>query len=221
MAVATTNPVPLSKRSAIFHIGLGLIALACLYGSRLAYFAKYSDLMFHISALIGTGAVVAARVFLGPRICGLLEMISPTPAIPVQPAAAGTIVSKAAGPLLALFVIASAFTACAWGKAFVASEKTCQVANIPAEKQQAYAAVQAALADPLNWEAELVQLATQYGEEQVDCLVMAVKAADSAIEAVDGGVKLAAIDHTKLVRISNANAWLKKHPGKAALKATK
>lgn len=218
MADATTNPVPLSKRSAIFHIGLGLIALACMYGSRLAYFAKYSDLMFHISALIGTGAVVAARVFLGPRICGLLEMISPTPAIPVQPAAAGTIVSKAAGPLVALFLIASAFVACAWGKAFVASEKTCQVANIPAEKQQGLAAVEVALADPLNWEATLINLVAQYGEEQVDCFVTAVKAADSAEELMDGGVKLAAaqVDRVKQTRITNANAWLKKHPLKKA-----
>jgi hypothetical protein len=134
---------------------------------------------------------------------------------------AGEIVASKVGPALVLFFVASTFVACVWGKAFVASEKTCQVSNIPAEKQQLYTAVQSALADPLNWEAELIRLATQYGEEQVDCLVMAVKAADSAIEAADGGVKLASVDRVKQTRIANANAWLKKHPGKAALKATK
>ena len=112
--------------------------------------------------------------------------------------------------LLCGFALALSACATTWGKAFVASEKACQVTAIPAEKQAAYVEVEAALADPLNWEAYLLALVVKEGAEQVNCLVMAARAAEIANNAPDAGAAKAQLN---LVKVHNADAWLSKHGG--------
>lgn len=71
------------------HIVLGLLALALLgVPPYVPQLAPYDGLIRAITGLIGASAVIAARTFLGPRICAIVDLFSKTP-----PVTAGTIIA--------------------------------------------------------------------------------------------------------------------------------
>lgn len=96
--------------------------------------------------------------------------------------------------------------------AFVASEKQCQADNLPSNLVGALPQVTAILANPVTWEAGLIALGAQLGEEQVKCLVMAVEAGIQASHQTDAGTKSAvALTPEEQLILEHAHAYLAAH----------
>ena len=78
-----TEAVPLSRRSAVLHTVLGLLALVALTLSQLPRFAPYAQLIAGACALLGLGSIAAAKAYLPPRVRSIVENFSPTPVEPI------------------------------------------------------------------------------------------------------------------------------------------
>lgn len=110
-----------------------------------------------------------------------------------------------------------------WSAAFKASEKACQVANVPSLEQGALTQATAILADPVGWEAGLLSLGAQIGYEQVKCLVMAIAAGIAAAHPAPAPADMGpaasvapAMTATEALVVQHANAWLAKMAARSA-----
>ena len=70
MSDPTPVPAPFSRRSAVLHIALGIIAMLCLLLTRVPQLAAYNGLLTSLVAVIGTAA---------GNTLGFLRRLAPSP----------------------------------------------------------------------------------------------------------------------------------------------
>lgn len=191
------------------HIALGLIALVLLgVPPYVPQLQKYDGLIRAITGLIGLGAVAAARTFLGPRICAILDMFSKTP-----PVTAGTIIASKAvvtdvptanaslRVFLPLALLVLSLSACAGANAWMA----CELGQLPQSAQTVIPAVVQALeqGSEASALAALESIGSSLAAGQLACIVEAI-AADTQKPGVSR-VNASTIQH-------NAQAYRAAHP---------
>jgi len=82
-SVVVAPPAPHFRRSQLLHLLFTALTLAFLVATQIPRFAPYALALAGACGVSIVTAVGFARAFLGPRICAILDAVSPTP-VPTQ-----------------------------------------------------------------------------------------------------------------------------------------